>query len=99
MSDLTDKMNAAIANLKSQQTGLTADQVQALINPLKSSIDSITASEKDDASKVADLTAAMTEFTTAFATAAPASPAPTSAPANPTPAPTPAPATPAPTAA
>lgn len=93
MSDLTDKMTAALANLESKLAagGVTADEVTAQIHTvvdpqiaaLNSTVATIASSEADDAKKLADLTAAVTEFTTAFAPAAapvPA-PAPESAPA------------------
>ena len=58
MSELTDKMTAAIANLKSQQTGVTADQVNAIVAqtlaPVQTQIQDILTSEKSDAEKIAD---------------------------------------------
>jgi conjugal transfer/entry exclusion protein len=85
MSFLTDAMIAALANLQTKLAagGLTADQVTSqihtvidpLVADLNSKVAAIVTSEADDASKLADVTAAMTEFTTAFAPAAPA-PAP-----------------------
>ena len=94
MSQLTDAMNAAIADLKAQQTGLTTDQVNTIVAqavaPLHASITQITSSEQSDEAKLADVTAAVTEFTSAFAPSTPAAPAP--APdATPTPAAAPAP--------
>lgn len=90
MSQLTEKMNAAIAALKAQQTGLTADQVHAIVDPqiaeLKSGIEAIGASEKDDAAKVADLLETVGNFVDAFAPATPAQPAETPAAPQPEPA-------------
>ena len=89
MSQLTDNMNAALANLESKLSagGVTTDEVTAQIHTvvdpqiaaLNTTIATITSSEADDATKIADLTEAVTEFTTAFA------------PATPTPAPAPGP--------
>ena len=78
MTQLSDAMNAAIATLESQH-GVTTDQVSSIVSqaiaPLQTSINTILASEQSDEAKIADVTAAVTEFTTAFA------PAPTPAPA------------------
>ncbi len=89
MSQLTDQMTAALAVLESKLAagGVTADEVTAQIHTvvdpqvaaMLSAITAITNSEADDATKIADLTAAVTEFTTAFAPATPVS-APDSAP-------------------
>jgi hypothetical protein len=73
MSALTDAMAAAIATLKSQigASGLTGDQVDAHIHaitdPLVTQITTIANSEADDASKIADIEAALDEFTQGFA--------------------------------
>lgn len=85
MSDLTNKMTVALATLESKLAtgGVTLDQVTAQIHSvvdpqisaLTDSIATINASEADDATKIADLTAAVTQFTDAFA------PAPAPAPA------------------
>lgn len=84
MSQLTDQMNAAIANLQATH-GVTTDQVNAIVSqataPLQAQIAQIMASEGDDATKIADVTAAVTEFTNAFA--------PTNAASTPAPAPVP----------
>jgi hypothetical protein len=90
MSQLTDQMTVAVENLKAQLAGSVptseqiAAQIHAIIDPqvagLQSTIDAITAGEKDDATKIADINAALTEFTSTFAPATPA-PAPAPAPA------------------
>lgn len=81
MTQLTDAMTAAIATLQSQH-GLSTDQVNAIvaqaIAPLQSAISSIQTSQATDEQKLADVTAALTEFTTAFAPAPTPAPAPTS---------------------
>lgn len=93
----TANMQAAITNFQSElaaRSGLTSDQAIALIGqaltPLQTQIQTILASEQTDEAKLSDVTAAVTEFTTAFAPATPATPAPDSV--APAPAPTPAPA-------
>lgn len=93
MSELTDKMNAALANLEAKLTagGLTADEVTAQIHTvvdpqitgLTNQLAAIIASEADDASKLAEVTNAVTAFTVAFAPAAPAEPAPTASATSP----------------
>ncbi len=85
MSELTDGMTAALANLESKLTsgGVTIDQVttqvHTVVDPqiadLNSKLAAITASDADSAAKLADLTAAVTQFTTAFAPAATPAPA------------------------
>jgi hypothetical protein len=84
MSTLTDAMAAAINQLKSETAGggVTTQQVTATINSvvgpqlaaLQTSITNITNSEATDASKIADINAALAEFTTAFAPPDPALP-------------------------
>ena len=91
MSTATDAMAAAITTLQKQIAaggGVTADQVNtqivAAVTPLTTQIQTILASEGDDAAKIADITDELAEFTTAFAPAAgtppTTTPAPTSAP-------------------
>jgi len=96
MSALTDAMAAAITTLKASSSagGPTTDQITAQIHTvvdpqvaaLTASIATITSSEASDASQIADIQAALAEFTTAFAPASTPAPAPAPAPA-PTPAP------------
>ena len=78
MSDLTDKMTAAISTLQSQH-GVTTDQVNSIVAqanaPFIASLTAAINSEKDDATKIADINAALGEFTTAFAPTAPSAPA------------------------
>jgi hypothetical protein len=94
MSQLTDQMTAALAtlNTKLSAAGVTTDevttQIHTVVDPLVADLNTkftaITSSEADDATKIADLTTAVTEFTTAFAPAStpatPAAPAPDAAP-------------------
>ncbi len=98
MTQLAD-MQTAIANLQTEiaaKNGLTADQANALIaqavTPLQTSIAGILSSEQTDESKLADVSAAISAFTTAFAPAPNPAPAPAPAP-EPAPTPAPAPAT------
>ena len=91
MSLLQDQMPAALAELKAElgATAPTADQittqVHAIIDPqitdLKTNIETILASEKDDAGKIADLTAVANQFITAFTPTAPVTTGSTSTPA------------------
>jgi len=98
MSQATDAMAAAITNLQSQikAGGVTADQVNtqivAAVSPLTTQIQTILASEGDDASKISDIQVELAEFTTAFAPAASASSGSGASTGTPT-------GTPAPTAA
>jgi hypothetical protein len=74
MSAATDAMAAAITTLQNKIAaggGVTAaevnTQITAAITPLTTQIQTILASEDTDESKVADITAELAEFTTAFA--------------------------------
>lgn len=87
MSALTDAMAAAINTLKSTAAGggvttqQVTDTVHSIVDPqvadLQSKVAAITTSESDDATKIADINAALAEFTTAFAPASTPAPAPT----------------------
>jgi hypothetical protein len=81
MSQLTDQMTAALTTLEAKlsASGVTTDevttQIHSVVDPMVADLNSkftaITSSEADDATKIADLTAAVSEFTTAFAPATP----------------------------
>ena len=82
MSQATDAMAAAITNLQGQikSGGVTADEVNtqivAAVTPLTTQIQTILASEGDDAAKIVDITNELAEFTTAFAPTPAQAPAP-----------------------
>ena len=83
MSELTDKVNAAVATLKDQH-GVTSDQVSSIvtqaISPFQTQFQTILASQKSDEDKIADMEAAWNDLTAGLVPAAP-TPAPQPAPA------------------
>jgi hypothetical protein len=91
MSALTDAMTAALANLETKLTagGLTAAdvtaQIHTVVDPqvatLSTALATFQASQTKDEAAIADLTAAVTQFTAAFAPAASPAPAAPAAPA------------------
>lgn len=75
MSKLTEEMLAAATALKTGRGGATPEEITAsvhtvvdpIVTDLQTKIATITSSEADDATKIADITAALDTFTTTIA--------------------------------
>lgn len=97
MSNLTELMKATAEKINTGKGGATPEQITAavhgvidpLVADLQAKIDAINATDADEQSKLGDITAALTEFSSTIAGPAEVPPAPVP---EPTPAPTPEPA-------